>query len=56
MYYVLLFISIQYLLYMTYIAIQTHMNVHVCVQWNGMPTGYPYMELSRTRDRSCRLP
>ena len=21
----------------------THMNVHICIQWNGMPAGSPYM-------------
>ena len=42
-YYVLLFISLQYLLCITYIAIQTHMNVHRYIQWSGMQAGSPYI-------------
>ena len=29
--------------YIMYIATQTHMNLLICIQWNGMPAGSPYM-------------
>ena len=37
-------------------TIQTHMLVHIYIQWIGMPTGSPYNVTLDCRDRSCRIP
>ena len=37
-------------------TIQTHMLVHIYIQWIGMPTGSPYNVTLDCRDKSCRIP